>query len=102
MIRFLLFFHLIYGCKLESQFIVIKSPKKWNDAESECIKLGGHLASILNKNESSEVDALIMPGEKYWLGLRSKNVGKKFEWSDLQPLTYSRFGNETLNNFWGD
>ena len=63
--------------------------KTWSEAEIECQKEGGHLASVT----SEEVNQMVtdMAGNKYiWLG--GKRDDKDWSWSDDSAWEYTRWG----------
>ncbi len=55
----------------------------WEDAESYCQSLNGHLVSINTESEQIFIESLIADGEKnlYWIGGNNLNDGK-WCWSD--------------------
>ncbi|KAJ2943543.1 hypothetical protein O0L34_g16651 [Tuta absoluta] len=73
-----------------------ESKRAWRQAEAECVRLGGHLASILNERQQQIVDQLLIhaPGagvdDVYWIGATDAVHEGEFRWSDGLPFSYAR------------
>ncbi|XP_030848434.1 low affinity immunoglobulin epsilon Fc receptor-like [Strongylocentrotus purpuratus] len=71
----------------------------WHDARHACNRLGAHLVSIHNYEDSREVyvlwkslvddDYLNTWHRAYWIGLNDLQNENVFEWSDGTPMDYS-------------
>ena len=61
--------------------------KSWGEAEVQCQKEGGHLASVT----SEEADQAVRLGglDKYWLGGIRRKGGREWSWADGSPWTYT-------------
>ena len=77
----------LYGTAGES------SSRSWSEAEADCVRRGGHLASIHNRNEFDDAVAVIQVGTQAdaqhgtWIGLNDVSSecgcdGSCFVWSD--------------------
>ncbi|XP_059617745.1 uncharacterized protein LOC132262482 [Phlebotomus argentipes] len=71
--------------------------QSWQSAETECVRRGGHLASIKSEHEQRIVDRLLInsPGYKdhmaYWIGASDKSFEGDFRWSDGLPFSYTNW-----------
>ncbi|XP_017779050.1 PREDICTED: uncharacterized protein LOC108564494 isoform X2 [Nicrophorus vespilloides] len=69
----------------------------WAQAELECGRRGGHLASIRNEHAQTLIDNLLLnsPGYKdnnaYWIGASDKTHEGDFHWSDGLPFSYTNW-----------
>lgn len=63
----------------------------WDDAESYCESLGGHLATITSSAEQSIVSSLLSEGNRnsYWLGARK--VNGNYIWINGEVWSYSNW-----------
>ncbi|KAI5622204.1 hypothetical protein C0J50_18266, partial [Silurus asotus] len=65
----------------------------WASAEKHCLKLGGHLVSIHNRNEQDLVRALIRAHDYSenlsWIGLSNCEKKRSFFWSDGTKYDYA-------------
>jgi hypothetical protein len=59
-------------------YFLVDAPHDWYDARDECIKLGGHLATITSAKELERAKA-IGSGDR-WLGLRKDADAGVFAW----------------------
>jgi hypothetical protein len=65
------------------------SPGTWTKAETEAIKLGGHLATIRNAAEDRWVSATFGSFSRaLWIGLNDRNKIRQYAWSSGEPVTY--------------
>ncbi|XP_077196601.1 C-type lectin lectoxin-Thr1-like isoform X1 [Paroedura picta] len=75
----------------------------WSDAEYECQKLGGHLASIHFPEEMSHLSQYIrkfIKGyENIWIGMMSPHNDQQWQWVDHTPITYEPWDDGEPNNF---
>lgn len=54
--------HCDYGWVVSGDFCIMavrEAKKAWRQAENECIKIGGHLASVLNERQQQIIDQLL-------------------------------------------
>ncbi|CAH4032974.1 unnamed protein product [Pieris brassicae] len=71
--------------------------KSWKQAEAECVKLGGHLASLANEDQQQILDQLLShaPGSHeddiYWIGATDSVHEGEFRWSDGLPFSYAHW-----------
>ncbi|XP_045464827.1 uncharacterized protein LOC123674047 [Harmonia axyridis] len=69
----------------------------WAQAEMECIRRGGHLASVRSEHGQNIVNGLLLnsPGYRddnaYWIGASDKTYEGDFRWSDGLPFSYSNW-----------
>nr|ACN12988.1 mannan-binding lectin isoform 2 [Mesocentrotus nudus] len=80
----------------------------WHDANRACQRLGAHLVSIHNAEDSREVYALwksLVDADRrddrdaaYWIGLNDDRIEGFFEWSDGTRLGYSLWQRGEPNN----
>ena len=64
----------------------------WNDAETYCESLGGHLATITSAEEQTLInDSLLATGTKntYFIGLSRKNSDTQWEWVTGEAFDYN-------------
>ena len=66
----------------------------WTEAKAYCENLGGHLVTILSKDENDFVSTLIENKAKnlYWLGAYEKNGENDWQWVTEEKWTYSNWG----------
>ena len=62
----------------------------WFEAQAECAKEGGNLASIHSDEEHWEIWALVDHTKNYWLGLREYSWGF-WGWVDDTPSNYGKW-----------
>ncbi|GLV32032.1 lectin-24A [Carabus blaptoides fortunei] len=69
----------------------------WLQAELECNRRGGHLASIRTEQAQSIIDQLLMNSagyrdqNAYWLGASDKTYEGDFRWTDGLPFSYTNW-----------
>ncbi|KAF9410913.1 hypothetical protein HW555_010155, partial [Spodoptera exigua] len=92
--------HCDYGWVLSGDFCIsaVREAKKaWRQAEAECVRLGGHLASVLNERQQQIMDQLLIhaPGagvdDVYWIGATDAVHEGEFRWSDGLPFSYAHW-----------
>ena len=71
-------------------FTLHTTKKTWSEAESECQKEGGHLASVTSE-EVNQVVAEVAGGNGVWLGGRGRKKGGELTWSDKSTWGYTNF-----------
>ncbi|XP_055525442.1 uncharacterized protein LOC129718573 isoform X3 [Wyeomyia smithii] len=89
-----------FGWVASSQFCLAAFESrqlKWFEAEQECNRLGGHLASIRSVSDQKLIDQLLLksPSYKddnaYWVGASDRTLEGDFRWSDNLPFLYSNW-----------
>ncbi|XP_045536317.1 uncharacterized protein LOC106709135 [Papilio machaon] len=92
--------HCHYGWVLSGDFCItaMKETKRaWRQAEMDCARLGGHLASVLNERQQQIMDQLLLntPGngidDVYWIGATDAVHEGEFRWSDGLPFSYAHW-----------
>jgi len=58
-------------------FMVVDSPKSWEEAERECVAKKAHLVSILDKQTQLYL-INETPLQEFWIGLSNKQVVSKY------------------------
>lgn len=79
-------------------FILVTGPKLAADAESDCIAMGGHLATIKNAQENATVAALVANTASAFLGATDLVIEGTFRWPDGSALTYTNWRSGEPNN----
>ncbi len=74
--------------------------RPWVDAETDCVALGGHLASIHSQAEHDEVvsGAYAVAGGEWWIGLTDSAAEGTFVWTDGTPLDFASWNAGEPNN----
>ncbi|XP_058443100.1 uncharacterized protein LOC131425318 isoform X3 [Malaya genurostris] len=89
-----------FGWIASSQFCIAAFESEslsWHEAEQECNRLGGHLASIRSVAEQKLIDQLLLKSPNYedrnayWIGASDRTLEGDFRWSDNLPFTYSNW-----------
>ncbi|XP_061462289.1 brevican core protein isoform X2 [Rhineura floridana] len=65
------------------------SRRSWEDAETQCRNLGGHLANIMTPEEQNFINNRYK--EYQWIGLNDRTIEGDFQWSDGSPLLYENW-----------
>ncbi|CAB1318010.1 unnamed protein product, partial [Coregonus sp. 'balchen'] len=70
-----------------------RTKKTWTEAQTECRKDGGDLASIHNIEQHSFVMSQLgyAAADELWIGMNDVKTPLLFEWSDQSPVTYTRW-----------
>ena len=72
------------------EFTVVNEPMSWDDAEANCAKDGGHLASIQDAEEQHMINKITKGRQdQIWIGLKengSEDGG--WSWSNDDPLSF--------------
>jgi cysteine-rich repeat protein len=71
----------------------------WQDAEADCVKWGGHLASITSEAENTAVTA-IAPGD-VWVGATDEKQEWTFVWSNGEPMEFKAWAAGSPSNSGG-
>jgi len=59
-------------CFVRKHFTIINIEKTWDDAETYCRVMGGHLATFKNQEEFDSIKEQIDPSENYWVGINDR------------------------------
>ena len=80
------------------KYKLYKEKKNWTEANAQCEKDGGHLASILSPEEyKAAVDVV---GTKYaWIGGRKKAENDPWQWADGSDWGFSEWQNGKPNGW---
>ncbi|WP_411025053.1 C-type lectin domain-containing protein, partial [Salmonella sp. s54836] len=60
----------------------------WDNAEVNCIQLGGHLASIHSAAENTALNNLRTNTEYPWIGYNDRTTEGTYMWSDGSTVDY--------------
>ncbi|XP_003475441.1 brevican core protein [Cavia porcellus] len=63
--------------------------RSWEEAESQCRRLGAHLASVRTPEEQAFINNRYR--EYQWIGLNDRTIEGDFLWSDGVPLLYENW-----------
>jgi len=83
--------------------VINTTSRTWKDAQSECEKRGGYLATITSSEEQKFIeDLLSIHGERnnYWLG--GYREGRNWKWVTGEPFIYSHWMQGEPNNSGGE
>nr|XP_023996993.1 LOW QUALITY PROTEIN: macrophage mannose receptor 1-like [Salvelinus alpinus] len=74
-------------------YLLQRTKKTWTEAQTECRKDGGDLASIYNIEEHSFVMSQLgyAAADELWIGMNDVKMPLLFEWSDQSPVTFTRW-----------
>jgi len=80
------------------KYLLVNNMKKdYFDAREHCQRIGGDLASILDEDENSEINEVILTGKKdqstFWAGGEAKGDGT-WGWVDGSEWSYENFSKE--------
>ncbi|MCM1508445.1 MAG: VWA domain-containing protein [Ruminococcus flavefaciens] len=92
--------HDVYGNN-GHKYRIFDTSMSWNDAETYCESLGGHLATITSAEEQTLInDSLLATGTKntYFIGLSRKNSNSQWEWVTDETFDYSNWDEGEPNN----
>ena len=84
-----------------------ESPASWEDAESQCVKNGGHLmtldSSIRSEGLHTALGSPIGAGRAAWIGLERKTKGKPdWKWSSGETPKETNWNSGEPNDFDGN
>ncbi|KAG7295880.1 hypothetical protein JYU34_020964 [Plutella xylostella] len=74
-----------------------EAKRAWRQAEAECVRLGGHLVSIMNERQQHTLDQLLIhtPGagvdDVYWVGATDALHEGEFRWSNGLSFSYAHW-----------
>uniref|UniRef100_H3AXT5 Neurocan n=1 Tax=Latimeria chalumnae TaxID=7897 RepID=H3AXT5_LATCH len=71
--------------------------RSWEEAEKDCRKHVGHLASIHMPEEQNFIKGLAR--ENTWIGLNDRIVEQDFQWTDSSTLQYENWRENQPDNF---
>ncbi|CAJ1078643.1 type-2 ice-structuring protein-like isoform X1 [Xyrichtys novacula] len=84
-------------------FAYISKKMSWDDAEQNCIQLGGHLASIRSSTEHIALKIMIKENANWnphvWIGGTDSTENDVWRWTDGSPFKYSNWCPGEPNNF---
>uniref|UniRef100_A0A3Q3KWV0 Mannose receptor, C type 1b n=1 Tax=Mastacembelus armatus TaxID=205130 RepID=A0A3Q3KWV0_9TELE len=72
-------------------FYLLRTPKKWTDAQKECRKEHGDLVSIRNVEDQSFVISQLgyASSDELWIGLNDRKIEGLFDWSDQSTVGFT-------------
>ncbi|NWJ01166.1 NCAN protein, partial [Crypturellus undulatus] len=71
--------------------------RSWEDAERDCRRRAGHLASIHSREEHAFINGF--GHENTWIGLNDRIVEQDFQWTDNTVLQYENWRENQPDNF---
>ena len=77
---------------LGQRYVYHEEKKTWPDAEAHCQSEGGHLASVLTREEQKEVRRALLAESYYgdvWLGGSDRGEEGVWQWTDASPWSYT-------------
>uniref|UniRef100_A0A182J3R6 C-type lectin domain-containing protein n=1 Tax=Anopheles atroparvus TaxID=41427 RepID=A0A182J3R6_ANOAO len=88
-----------FGWIATAQFCIASIERRlpWQEAEVDCNRLGGHLASIRSSDDQQLIDQLLVnsPGYKddnaYWIGASDLAMEGDFRWNDKFSFSYTNW-----------
>ncbi|XP_045549731.1 macrophage mannose receptor 1-like [Salmo salar] len=74
-------------------FLLQRTKKTWTEAQTECRKDGGDLASIHNIEQHSFVMSQLgyAAADELWIGMNDVKTSLLFDWSDQSAVTFTRW-----------
>uniref|UniRef100_A0A673ZBZ0 Macrophage mannose receptor 1-like n=1 Tax=Salmo trutta TaxID=8032 RepID=A0A673ZBZ0_SALTR len=74
-------------------FLLQRTKKTWTEAQTECRKDGGDLASIHNIEQHSFVMSQLgyAAADELWIGMNDVKTSLLFDWSDQSPVTFTKW-----------
>uniref|UniRef100_A0A673Z8X1 Macrophage mannose receptor 1-like n=1 Tax=Salmo trutta TaxID=8032 RepID=A0A673Z8X1_SALTR len=69
-------------------FLLQRTKKTWTEAQTECRKDGGDLASIHNIEQHN---TLTPAADELWIGMNDVKTSLLFDWSDQSAVTFTRW-----------
>ena len=79
---------------------LFESKLSWHDAEKNCQREGGHLASIHSKEENDFVSKLVSPvaREEAWIGGSDLTSEGSWVWNDGSSFSWTNWGRRQPDN----
>ncbi|XP_055975657.1 neurocan core protein [Sorex fumeus] len=71
--------------------------RAWEDAERDCRRRAGHLASVHSEEEHNFINSF--GRENTWIGLNDRIVERDFQWTDNTALQYENWREKQPDNF---
>uniref|UniRef100_A0AAZ3SL44 Mannose receptor, C type 1b n=1 Tax=Oncorhynchus tshawytscha TaxID=74940 RepID=A0AAZ3SL44_ONCTS len=74
-------------------YLLQRTKKTWTEAQTECRRDGGDLASIHNIEQHSFVMSQLgyVAADELWIGMNDVKTPLLFEWSDQSAVTFTRW-----------
>ena len=73
-----------FVCEIPVDYVEVKAPKTWIEAEVYCNEIGGNLASVLSYADNSKVLGACSNKEgRCWIGLNDLGIPGEYVWSVL-------------------
>jgi C-type mannose receptor len=74
--------------------LIVSNKITWTEAESACVALGGHLASITSATELAALAPLAttVSDENVWIGINDRSSGGDFVWTTGEPVSFTDWG----------
>lgn len=90
----------IHFNQTSSRYLVVNQSMTWEEAQSYCERLGGHLATITSEAESGEIVSLLgdNPRNCYWIGLYRKRVSDQWQWVTGEDFSYTNWAENEPND----
>ncbi len=66
--------------------VYVTTAMNWDNAEVNCIQLGGHLTSIHSSAENTALSHLRTNVEDVWIGYNDRTTEGTFVWSDMSTV----------------
>ncbi|XP_027024902.1 galactose-specific lectin nattectin-like isoform X1 [Tachysurus fulvidraco] len=83
-------------------FRIFKTATSWDDAEQNCVIMGGHLASVHNKAEYMFIQALVQnalnSNAQTWLGASDVQQEGVWKWTDGSAFDYTNWAGGQPDN----
>uniref|UniRef100_A0AAY4A2F4 Mannose receptor, C type 1b n=1 Tax=Denticeps clupeoides TaxID=299321 RepID=A0AAY4A2F4_9TELE len=77
-------------------YVLNRTKFPWQEAQTECVKAGGNLASVHNVEEQSFILTQLgyAQTDELWIGLNDKKTQLLFDWIDHSSVTYTTWAAE--------
>ena len=76
------------------KYLLYPQKRSWENAEEECQKIGGHLASMRSEKENQQVAAMLKENgynsRVVWIGAK-RNSNGNYEWSDGNEMNFTKW-----------
>ncbi|SEP63643.1 Uncharacterized conserved protein YjdB, contains Ig-like domain [Lachnospiraceae bacterium RM5] len=95
----------VYNCGYFENhlYAAINQELTWNDSNTYCGMMGGHLATITSEKENEFIKNLCEGGmQNYFLGATDENIEGSWKWNTEEFFEYSRWGNTQPDNNGGN